>query len=68
MISNTPQTIEEIDDLILQLIAKLNVLEHDLRFQPHMKHMIDSMKEEVNRLFKQHQIAFVKASRKGWVY
>ncbi len=68
MISNTVETIEQIDDLILQLIAKVNDLEHDLRFQPHMKHMIDSMKEEVQRLFKQHQIAFVKASRKGWVY
>jgi len=68
MISNTPNTIKEIDDLILQLIAKIGELEHDLRFQPHMKHMIDAMKLEVEKLFKQHQIAFVKASRKGWVY
>jgi hypothetical protein len=68
MISNTPKTIQEIDDLILQLIAKIRELEHDLRFQPHMKHMVDSMKLEIERLFKQHQISFVKASKKGWIY
>ena len=68
MISNTPKTIQEIDDLILQIIAKLNDLEHDLRFQPHAKHILDSMKLQVEMLFKQHQKSFVKPCRKGWIY
>lgn len=68
MISRTPERIEAIDALILELISKINELEHDLRFQPHAKHMVDEMKEEVLRLFKRHQSSFVKPSRKGWIY
>ena len=68
MISRTPERIEKIDNLIMDLIEQINLLEHDLRFQPHAKHMVDQMKEEVLRLFKRHQSSFVKPSRKGWIY
>ena len=68
MISKTREKIEEIDDLLLQIIAKVNELEHELRFQPHAKHIIEEFDEEVKRLFKRHQISFVKPIRKGWIY
>lgn len=68
MKTNTLKTIEEIDDLILSLISKIKDLEHDLRFQPHSKHMVEELEEEVRRLFKRHQSSFVKPFRKGWIY
>jgi hypothetical protein len=68
MKTNTSKTIEEIDDLIVTLMSKIKDLEHDLRFQPHARHMIEELKEEVRRLFKRHQSSFVKPFRKGWIY
>lgn len=68
MISNTKEKVEAIDGLILDLISKINELEHELRFQPHMKTQIDIMREDVQRLFKQSQSFFVVPMRKGWIY
>jgi hypothetical protein len=68
MISRTKEIIEEVDDLLLQIIGKVNELEHELRFQPHAKHMIEELEKEVKRLFKRHQSSFVKPFRKGWIY
>jgi hypothetical protein len=53
---------------LLQIIGKVNELKHELRFQPHAKHMIEKLEEEVRRLFKHHQSSFVKPFRKGWIY
>jgi hypothetical protein len=68
MISRTPETIEKIDGLILELISQINELEHDLRFQPHAHYILEEMKAEIMRLFKRHQSSFVKPIRKGWIY
>ena len=68
MKSATKETIDRILELTHELQSQLNNLEHELRFQPHCKVMIEATKEEL-RVFKRGVFGrFVDALAKGWIY
>lgn len=64
----TKETIDRILELTYELQSELNNLEHELRFQPHCKVLIDATREEL-RVFKRSIFSrFVDALAKGWIY
>ena len=68
MKSRTPQTVESIDERIGELRALISDLEDDLKWQPHMKHIVDELKSSVLKIERDFGRQFLRALERGWFY
>ena len=68
MKSNTKETVESIDKLIGELRTKAIELENDVKWQPHMKHIVKELQNNLIELERGFTRQFVRPLEKGWFY
>jgi len=66
--SKTSETVESIDELIGQLRSKVIELEEDVKWQPHMKHIVIELKNSLIELERDFTRQFLRPLEKGWFY
>lgn len=68
MKSKTSETVESIDKLIGELRSKAIELENDVKWQPHMKHIVNELQNTLLELERDFGRQFVRPLEKGWFY
>ena len=68
MKSNTKETVESIDKLIGELRKKAIELENDVKWQPHMEHIVNELQNTFLELERDFDRRFVRPLAKGWFY
>ena len=68
MKSKTSETVELIDKLIGELRAKAIELENDVKWQPHMKHIVIELQNRLLQLERDFARQFIRPLDRGWFY
>ena len=68
MKSRTPLTVAEIDETFHKLRSLIKDLQEDVKWQPHMKFIVDEVENKATRDHRDFQRRFVDGLAKGWFY
>jgi fructose-1,6-bisphosphatase len=68
MKSRTEETVESIDELFHKLRDAIHDLKEDVKWQPHMKFIVEEFEDKTKRDHRDFQRRFVDGLAKGWFY
>lgn len=68
MKSRTEETVESIDEAFLKLRDLIKELKEDLKWQPHMKFIVEQLDDKATKYHRDFQRRFLDGLAKGWFY